>query len=81
LSERNYSSSVVISLAMAHAVALLKSHTPDLNTVQLRRYFPFDNDEDRDALKDSVYDTTQHFVSPYNFFIVNDQDDNGSPDA
>jgi hypothetical protein len=30
---------------VAHAVALLKSHTPNLDTEHLRRDFPFDNDE------------------------------------
>jgi hypothetical protein len=32
----------MISSTVAHAVALLKSHTPDLDTEQLRRDFPFD---------------------------------------
>jgi hypothetical protein len=53
LSERGYSSSTV-----AHAVALLKSFMPDLDTEILRRDFPFDDDEEQDALIDSVYDTT-----------------------
>jgi hypothetical protein len=44
-------------------VALLKSHTPDLDIEKLRRDFPFNNDEGRDALVDSVYDTAQHFIS------------------
>jgi hypothetical protein len=81
LSEHDYSSSVVISSAMAHTVALLKIHTPDLETKQLRRDFLFDNNEERDALIDNVYDTAQHFVSQYDFSVVNDQDDNGSPDT
>jgi hypothetical protein len=32
LSERDYSSSAVISSVVAHALALLKSHTPNLDT-------------------------------------------------
>jgi hypothetical protein len=47
----------------AHAVALLKSHTPDLVVEKLLMDFPFNNDEKWDALVDSVYDTAQHFVS------------------
>jgi hypothetical protein len=68
-------------LGVAHVVTLLKSHTPDLDTEKLRRDFPFDNDEERDALFDSVYDTTQHFVSQYDFSVLNESDDNGSPGA
>jgi hypothetical protein len=63
LSKQDFSSMVVISSAVAHVVALLKSHTPDLDIEKLRRDFPFINDEERDALIDSVYDTSQHFVS------------------
>jgi hypothetical protein len=61
LSERDYSSSMVIS--SVHAVALLKSHAPDLDTELLHRDFPFVDDEEQDQLIDNVYDTTQHFVS------------------
>jgi hypothetical protein len=79
LFERDYSSSAVISFAVAHVVVLLKSHVPDLDTELLHRDFPFADDEERDALIDSVYDTAQYFVSQYDFSVVNDQDDNGSP--
>jgi hypothetical protein len=81
LSEHDYSSSTVISSVVAHVVVLLKSHTPDLNTELLHRDFLFANDEERDALIDIVYDTSQHFVSQYDFSAINDQDDNGSPGA
>jgi hypothetical protein len=70
---------VVISSVVAHVVALLKSHTPDLDVEKLWRDFLFDNDEERDALVDSVYDTAQHFVSQYDFSVLNESDDNGSP--
>jgi hypothetical protein len=63
LSKRDFSSSAVISLEVTHVVALLKSHTPALDIEKLQKDFPFDNDEEQDALVDSVYDTTQHFVS------------------
>jgi hypothetical protein len=66
---------------VAHAVSLMKSHTLDLDTKKLRRDFPFDNDEEQDALVNSVYDTAQHFVSQYDFSIFNESDDNGSPIA
>jgi hypothetical protein len=82
LSERDYSLSVVISSVVAHAVTLLKINMPDLDTEQLHRDFPFDNDDDeQDTLINSVYGTAQYFVSRYVFFVVNDHDDNGSPDA
>jgi 6-pyruvoyl-tetrahydropterin synthase len=47
----------------------------------LCRDFPFDDDEEWDALIDSVDNTVEHFVSQYDFSVVNDQDDNGSPGA
>jgi hypothetical protein len=81
LSKRDFSSSTVISSAVAHDVALLKSHTLDLDIEKFWRDFPFDNDEERDALVDSVYDTTQHFISQYDCSVLNESDDNGSPGA
>jgi hypothetical protein len=72
---------MVISLAVAHVVALLKWYIPDLDTELLRRDYPFDDEEERDTLIDNMYRTTQHFVSQYDFSIVNDQDDKGSPGA
>jgi hypothetical protein len=35
---------------------------PDLDAEILQRDFPFNNDEERDAPVDSVYDTAQYFV-------------------
>jgi hypothetical protein len=66
---------------VAHDVALLKSHTPDLDAEKLRRDFPYDNDEEWHALVDSVYNTAQYFVSQYDFSVTNESDDNGSPGA
>jgi hypothetical protein len=60
---------------------LLKRYTPDLDRELLHRDYQFDDDEEWDALIDSMYDTAQHFVSQYNFSVVNDQDDKGSPGA
>jgi hypothetical protein len=71
---------VVNSSAVAHAVALVKSHMPDFDAEILRRDFPI-NDEEWDALVDSVYDTTQYFVSQYDFSVLAESDDNASPGA
>jgi hypothetical protein len=71
----------VISSVVAHAVVLLKSHMLNLDAKNLQRDFPFDNDEERDALVDSVYDTAQYFVFQYDFSITNESDDSGSPGA
>jgi hypothetical protein len=81
LSERDYSSSAVITSAVAHAVVLLKSYAPDLDPVLLRKDYPFgdDQEQERDTLINNVYDTTQYFMSQYDFSVVNDQDDEGSP--
>jgi hypothetical protein len=81
LSEHDYSSSVMISSVVAHAVPLLKSYLSDLDIELLQQDYPFDDDEERDALIDSVYDTAQHFMSQYDFCVVNDQGDKGSPGA
>jgi hypothetical protein len=72
LSKHDYSSSEVISSAVAHVVALLKSYVPDLDTELLRRDYPLDNDDEQDALIDSVYHTAQFFVSQNDFSIAND---------
>jgi hypothetical protein len=62
-------------------VALLKSHTSDLDIEKHRRDFSFVNDEERDTRVDSVHDTAQHFVSWYDFSVLNESDDNDSPGA
>jgi hypothetical protein len=68
LSERDYSSLAVISLAVAHTVALLRSYMPDLDTELLCRDYPFEHDDEWDAFIDSLYEIAQHFVSQYDFF-------------
>jgi hypothetical protein len=80
LSKRDFTSLVVNSSVVGHVVALVKSHMPDFDAEILRRDFPI-NDEERDTLVDSVYDTAQYFVSQYDFSILNESDDNTSPDA
>jgi tRNA nucleotidyltransferase/poly(A) polymerase len=52
---------MVISSAMAHAMALVKNHMPEFDA-EIRRDFTI-NEVEQDALVDSVYDTTHYFVS------------------
>jgi hypothetical protein len=79
LSEHDYSSSMVKYSAVAHTVALLKIYTPDLDPELLCKDYPFEEDEEQDILIESIFDTAQFFVSQYDFSVVNDQDDQGSP--
>jgi hypothetical protein len=39
------------------------------------------NEVEREALDDSVYDTTQYFISLYDFYALIESDDNNSLDA
>jgi hypothetical protein len=75
LSKRYFSSSMVISSTVAHAVELVKNHMTDFDAEILRRDFSI-NKVERDELVDSVYDTSQ-----YNFSVFNESDDNASPGA
>jgi hypothetical protein len=68
----------VISSVVAHAMALVKNHTPKFDTEIFRKDFTVD-DVGREALVDSAYDTAQHFLSLYNFSMLADSDDNVSP--
>jgi hypothetical protein len=83
LFEWDYSSSAVISLVVAHTVALLKSYIPDHDPELLHKDYPFGDDDEHewDVLRTSVYDTTQYFVSQYNFSMANEQEGDGSPGA
>jgi hypothetical protein len=78
LTKREFSSSAVISSAVAHAVALVKNHIPEFDTEILQRDFSI-NEVEQEALVDSVYDTAQYFVSLYDFFALTERDDNTSP--
>jgi hypothetical protein len=78
LTKRDFSSLTVISSEVAHAVALVKNHMPELDAEILRRDFTI-NEAEREVLVDSVYDTAQYFVSLYNFFALIESDDNNSP--
>jgi hypothetical protein len=69
----------VISLAVAHAMALVKNHIPDFDAEILRRDFSI-NEVEWEALVDSAYDTANYIVSQYDFFALTESDDNASPD-
>jgi hypothetical protein len=66
LSKREFSSSAVISSAVANAMALVKNHIPDFEAEILRNEFTVD-DTEWVALVDSAYDTAHHFVALYDF--------------
>jgi hypothetical protein len=80
LAKRDFSSSAVISSVVAHAMALVKSHMPEFDAEILQRDFSI-NEAEREALVDSVYDTTQYFVSLFDFSTLTESDDNNSPSA
>jgi hypothetical protein len=77
LSKHEASSSMVITLAVANATSLFKSHTPDLDMEILRKDFPID-DAEREALAHSAYDATHDFVSLYDFSGLAETDDDKS---
>jgi hypothetical protein len=62
LTKRKFSTSTVMSSVLTHAVALVKNHMPEFDAEILCRDFTI-NEADREALVDSIYDTTQYFVS------------------
>jgi hypothetical protein len=62
LTKRKFSTSTVMSSVLTHVVALVKNHMPEFDAEILCRDFTI-NEADREALVDSIYDTTQYFVS------------------
>jgi hypothetical protein len=80
MSKREFSSLVVISSAMAQAMALVKNHMPEFDVEILRNDFTID-DAGREVLVDSTYDTTQYFMSLYDFSTLAKSDGNASPGA
>jgi hypothetical protein len=67
----------MISLAVANAMMLVKNHLPEFDIEILQKDFIVD-DAGREALVESAYETTQHFVSLYDFSILLESDDNAS---
>jgi hypothetical protein len=68
----------MISTAMANAMALLKSHLPDLDMEHLRKDFTVDEVE-HEALTSGAYDAAHEFTSSYDFFSLVESEDNDSP--
>jgi uncharacterized tellurite resistance protein B-like protein len=76
-SKRENSINIMISSAVAHAVALFKNHLPSLILELLRQDFTMD-DSERETLVSNTFDAAQDFVSLYDFasLIVSDDNDN-----
>jgi hypothetical protein len=66
LSKREDSSILMISMAVANAMALLKSHLPNLDVELLTKYFVVDQVE-CEALTSGTYDAAHEFASSYDF--------------
>jgi hypothetical protein len=78
MSKREDSSVLMISTVVANALALLKSHLPDLNVELLCKDFVVDEAE-RETLTNGAYDFTHEFDSAYDFSSLVESEDNGSP--
>jgi hypothetical protein len=79
-SKRESSFNMMISSAVAHAMALFKNHLPDLNLELLRQDIIVD-DVERETLVSSTFDAAQDFVSLYDFASLAESDDNDGPKA
>jgi hypothetical protein len=80
LSKREFSSSTVISSAVANAMTLVKNHMPEFDAEILQKDFTVD-DTKQTTLVNSAYNTSQHFVSLYDFFVLAESNDNSSHGA
>jgi chromosome segregation ATPase len=78
LSKRECSTLAVISSAVTNVAALVKNHMPEFDAEILRKDFTVD-DTEWVTLVDNCYDTTQHFVSLYDFSALAESGDNNSP--
>jgi hypothetical protein len=78
LSKREDSSILMISMAVANAMVLLKSHFPDLNVELLCKDFVVD-EADHEALTSGAYDAAHEFTSSYDFSSLAESEDNDSP--
>jgi hypothetical protein len=68
----------MISTVVANAMALLKSHLPDLGVELLRKDFTVEEAE-REALTSGTYDDVHEFASSYDFSSLAEFEDNDSP--
>jgi hypothetical protein len=71
---------MMISSAVAHAVALFKNHLPGLNMGLLRQDFTMD-DAERETLVSNAFDDAQDFVSSYDSASLVKSNDNDSSKA
>jgi hypothetical protein len=78
LSKHEDSSILMILTAVANAMALLKSHLPDLNLELLCKDFAVDEAE-HEALTNGAYDAAHEFASSYDFSSFAESEDNDSP--
>jgi hypothetical protein len=62
---------------VANAMPLVKNHLPDLDMEILHKDFTVD-DAEQETLVNRAYDVTHDFVSLYDFFSLNESDDNNS---
>jgi hypothetical protein len=72
------SSIQMISMVVANAMALLKSHLRDHDLELLCKDFAVDKAE-REALTNGTYDAAHEFASSYDFFSLAESEDNDSP--
>jgi hypothetical protein len=68
----------MISMAVANAMVLLKSHLLDLDVELLHKDFAVD-EADREALTSGAYDAAHKFASSYDFSSLAKSEDNDSP--
>jgi hypothetical protein len=78
LSKCEDSSILMISMAVANAMALLKNHLHDLDVELMRKNFIVDEAE-REALTNGTYNAAHEFPSSYDFSSLAESKDNDSP--
>jgi hypothetical protein len=77
LSKHEDSSILMILMAVANAMALLKSHLPDLDVELLCKDFAVD-EADSKTLTTGAYDAAHKFASSYDFSSLAESEDNDS---
>jgi hypothetical protein len=78
LFKREDYSVLMILTVVANAMALLKSHLPNLDVELLLKDFTVDEVE-CEALTNGAYDATHEFASSYDFSSLPESEDNDSP--
>jgi hypothetical protein len=78
LSNREDSSILMLLTLVANAMALLKSHLPNLDVELLRKDFAVD-EADHEVLTSGAYDAAHEFTSSYDFSSLVESEDNDSP--